>query len=317
MVAARMRSVLVRRAPPEWQDILRKLGARIGLSRPVRCWSPRSVQVPAVVGWLRPVVLVPVGALGGLPAGACRGSAAARTGAHPAARLSGQHSAERRRSSAVLSPRGLVGVGAHSRRARTMLRRCGGIGQRRCAHVCARAGTSWNRRGPRISGPRLPPTVDLCRPHRKIAGPVTARRPHRSGPGRPRGRRCSGARRHTDCSASPDARPAFQSVSIKRNTSDWNERFRHPMGMSVNASLMLLIRFAYAPHDNPMAGHSVPLPASQVVGGPAWIDSEGYDIEAKPEDNTDPKQGMADVANAPGRPVQAEASSGDERAPDL
>jgi hypothetical protein len=45
---------------------------------------------------------------------------------------------------------------------------------------------------------------------------------------------------------------------------------------------MLLIQFAYANHDNPMSGHSLPLPASQVVGGPAWINSEGYDIEAKP-----------------------------------
>ncbi len=35
--------------------------------------------------------------------------------------------------------------------------------------------------------------------------------------------------------------------------------------------------------------HSLPLRASQVVGGPAWIDSPGYDIEAKPESNTDRK----------------------------
>src|SRR5204863_8405118 len=33
-----------------------------------------------------------------------------------------------------------------------------------------------------------------------------------------------------------------------------------------------------------------PLPASQVAGGPAWFDSEGYDIDAKPGPNTDPKQ---------------------------
>jgi uncharacterized protein (TIGR03435 family) len=39
-----------------------------------------------------------------------------------------------------------------------------------------------------------------------------------------------------------------------------------------------------------MRGHSLPLPASRVVGGPAWINSEGYDIEAKPAANTDPKQ---------------------------
>jgi hypothetical protein len=32
VVAARMRSMLVRRAPPEWQETLRKLGAQIGLS---------------------------------------------------------------------------------------------------------------------------------------------------------------------------------------------------------------------------------------------------------------------------------------------
>ena len=68
VVAARMRSMLVRRAPPEWQETLRELGARIGLSRPVRLLVSALVQVPAVVGWLRPVVLVPVGALGGLPA---------------------------------------------------------------------------------------------------------------------------------------------------------------------------------------------------------------------------------------------------------
>ena len=71
------------------------------------------------------------------------------------------------------------------------------------------------------------------------------------------------------------AHPAFQSVSIKRNTSKWSERAKHPMGMGVNASLMLLIQFAYATHDNPMSGHSLPLPASQVIGGPPWINSEG------------------------------------------
>ena len=34
----------------------------------------------------------------------------------------------------------------------------------------------------------------------------------------------------------------------------------------------------------------IPLPASQVVGGPSWINTDGYDIEAKPEGNTDQKQ---------------------------
>ena len=68
VVAARMRSTLVRPAPPEWRQALGELGARIGLSRPVRLLVSALVEVPAVVGWLRPVVLVPVGALAGLPA---------------------------------------------------------------------------------------------------------------------------------------------------------------------------------------------------------------------------------------------------------
>jgi uncharacterized protein (TIGR03435 family) len=59
--------------------------------------------------------------------------------------------------------------------------------------------------------------------------------------------------------------------------------------IATNAPLRLLIRFAYAAHDSPYQGHSDPLGASQVVGGPAWIDSEGYNIEAKPEGNTDQK----------------------------
>src|SRR5947207_1326915 len=62
-----MRSAQVRPAPPEWQQALRHLGARIGISRPVRLLVSAVVQVPTVVGWIRPVVLMPIGALTGLP----------------------------------------------------------------------------------------------------------------------------------------------------------------------------------------------------------------------------------------------------------
>jgi uncharacterized protein (TIGR03435 family) len=83
--------------------------------------------------------------------------------------------------------------------------------------------------------------------------------------------------------AQPAEGPAFQVASIKRNSS------AGPRGMTVrpqpggrliagNAPLMLLIQNAYA------------VQAYQVVGGPAWINSDGYDVEAKPEGNTDRKQ---------------------------
>ena len=45
-----------------------------------------------------------------------------------------------------------------------------------------------------------------------------------------------------------------------------------------NAPLTLLIQRAYG------------VQAFQVVGGPAWINTDGYDIEAKAERNTDRNQ---------------------------
>jgi len=53
------------------------------------------------------------------------------------------------------------------------------------------------------------------------------------------------------------------------------------MGMGVNSSLLLLIQFAYATHSSPYPGHTIPLPASQVTGGPLWINAEGWDIVTK------------------------------------
>ena len=93
--------------------------------------------------------------------------------------------------------------------------------------------------------------------------------------------------------AQSDLHPAFEVASIKRGASaagpvDPVSVSYKPGGrmIAMNAPLRLLIQFAYAVHDSP---HSQPLRAAQVMGGPAWIDSEGYNIEAKPEANTDQK----------------------------
>ncbi len=67
IVAARMRSALVRPAPREWQRRLEEIGAQIRVLGSVKLIISAAVQVPTVVGWLRPVVLMPVGALTGLP----------------------------------------------------------------------------------------------------------------------------------------------------------------------------------------------------------------------------------------------------------
>ncbi|MFY1830785.1 M56 family metallopeptidase [Myxococcus fulvus] len=55
-------------APREWQERLDALSGRLGLKRAVRLLQSVEVDVPSTVGWLSPVVLLPVSTLSGLPA---------------------------------------------------------------------------------------------------------------------------------------------------------------------------------------------------------------------------------------------------------
>ncbi len=67
IVAARLRR-RVQSAPVQWQQAFEHLRARLGIARPVRLLVSQMARVPAVIGVLRPVVLVPAAALAGLPA---------------------------------------------------------------------------------------------------------------------------------------------------------------------------------------------------------------------------------------------------------
>ncbi|HEX9981646.1 MAG TPA: M56 family metallopeptidase [Thermoanaerobaculia bacterium] len=53
-------------ASAEWQRIVVQLAERLGLTRAVRLVESAAVEVPSVIGWLRPVVLLPASALSGL-----------------------------------------------------------------------------------------------------------------------------------------------------------------------------------------------------------------------------------------------------------
>ena len=293
MVAARMRSMLVRRAPPEWQETLRKLGAQIGLSRPVRLLVSALVQVPTVVGWLRPVVLVPVGALGGLPAehlealllhelahirrhdylvNILQSVAEALLFYHPAVWwVSGHIRAERELCCDDVA----VSVTGD---ALTYARALAQLESYRPAHLSAALAANGGSLADRIA--RL---LGQSRPAVRTG----------LGPGVVTVAILLVAAAYGLFGQS-DAHPAFEVASIKRGASAVRTDGR-PHGRRLqtrrpddrrNAPLRLLIQFAYAVHDSP---HSHPLRASQVVGGPAWIDSDGYDIEAKPEANTDQK----------------------------
>ncbi len=68
-MARRLRRTGVCAAPDFWQERLRLLAGRLRLSRPVGLLESCLTSVPVVMGHLRPVILVPVGLLTGLPAG--------------------------------------------------------------------------------------------------------------------------------------------------------------------------------------------------------------------------------------------------------
>ena len=67
MAAGRVRDRGVCRAPDPWPQRLQHLAARLRVSQPVALLETCLADVPVVVGYLRPVILVPVGMLAGMP----------------------------------------------------------------------------------------------------------------------------------------------------------------------------------------------------------------------------------------------------------
>ncbi len=68
LMAERLRRVGVCAAPAPWQERLDALRRRLALTKPVVLLESCLAETPAVVGFFRPVVLVPLGLLAGLPA---------------------------------------------------------------------------------------------------------------------------------------------------------------------------------------------------------------------------------------------------------
>ncbi len=68
MAAQRLRHRGVCRAPDPWPEVLRDLSARLRVSKPVALLETCLAEVPVVIGYLRPAILVPAGMLAGMPA---------------------------------------------------------------------------------------------------------------------------------------------------------------------------------------------------------------------------------------------------------
>ena len=62
----RLRSRGTAPAPATWQKITARLSKRLHIARPIRLLESAMVEVPTVIGWLRPVVLMPASALSGM-----------------------------------------------------------------------------------------------------------------------------------------------------------------------------------------------------------------------------------------------------------
>jgi len=69
MAATRLRRIGVCGAPDAWRKRLDALRVRLRMTRPVTLLESCFAEVPAVIGHMRPVILMPVGLLAGLPAG--------------------------------------------------------------------------------------------------------------------------------------------------------------------------------------------------------------------------------------------------------
>jgi len=67
--AHRLRRIGVYDAPDLWQEQLNRLGTRLRLSRPVALLESCLAEAPVVIGHVRPVILMPIGLLAGMPAG--------------------------------------------------------------------------------------------------------------------------------------------------------------------------------------------------------------------------------------------------------
>ena len=278
LMAARLRWTMTRPAPLEWCQAVERLGALLGLTRAVGLHVSAMVQSPVVIGAWRPLVLVPVGMLAGLPAAQVEALlmhelehirrhdylvnilqrvAEALLFYHPAVWwVSGHIRVEREHCCDDAA----IAVGGDVLAYVNALAELAVSQPARLAAVAANGGSLADRIA-RLLGERRPATGRRG----TVLGVVML------------------AAASYCVFAQSDARPTFQAASIKQNASlgpSLHLVLRKPGGRLTadNAPLKLLIQNAYA------------VQAYQILGGPGWINSDGYDIEAKPETDIDYKQ---------------------------
>ena len=298
--AVRLRSRLVRPAPREWQQALDGLKTRIRVSRPVRLLVSSLVQAPAVVGWLRPVVLVPVGALAGLPAAqieallvhelahirrhdylvnVLQSVVEALLFYHPAVWwVSGHIRTEREQccDDVAVSVSGDV---------LTYARALAEMESARPAHFKAAMAANGGSLAHRIA---------------RLLGQSRPASPTLSGPGIMAAAMLLGITAFA-LFGQPAARPKFEVASIKPSQ---EQRFMMvrplPGRLTATAPVRLLMQNAYT------------VQPFQIVGGPAWINSERYADRGQSRRQRQPRPDIPDAAVAARGPLPVEDPSRNE-----
>ena len=276
--AARLRSRFVRPAPRPWQQTLDLLKTRLRVSRPVRLLVSSLVQAPSVVGWLRPVVLVPVGALTGLPSGQIDALLL-----HELAHI-------RRHDYLVNLLQSIVETLLFYHPAVWWI----------SGHIRVERELCCDDMAVSVSGDVLTyarALAELEASRRVHVGPAMAATggslAHRIG--RLLGQPCPVPRSLVGSAivttavlvaattfalfGQPAARPKFEAASIKPSSTT-NYRMVRPLPgrLEADATVRLLMQNAYT------------VQPFQIVGGPDWIDSAKYQVEAKAEGNANRAQ---------------------------
>ena len=270
-LAMLLRSRFVRPAPLEWQQRFERLAARVRVSRPVRLLLSGLVQTPAVIGWLRPVVLVPAGVFAGLPpdqieallvhelahirrvdylAGILQSIVEALLFYHPAVWwVSGHIRAEREHCCDDIAVSVTADVVTYARALAAMET------SRLSPVYMAANGGSLVRRIARLLGQQRP---------------VAARTPAASAAVVCGALAVIAA---ISLSGQTQPRPKFEVASVKPSSEQRFMAVRPLRGGRLAATatvrMHIINAFGLAPY--------------QVVGGPAWIDSDRYAIDAKAE----------------------------------
>jgi uncharacterized protein (TIGR03435 family) len=262
-VAVRLRSRGVQSAPGEWQRALTRLQARIRVSQPVRLLTSSIVHAPMVIGSLRPVILIPFSSLTGL--------AAAQIEAlliHELAHI--------RRNDYLVNLLQSVAeallfyhpavwwISGHIRTERELC--CDDIAVSFSGDVLAYASALADLEASR--SPRAAVAANGASLSDRIARLLGHPRAACSRPGISAAAMLA-AVTVAALFAQSGARPKFEAATVKVSPEQRSQMVRPMPGrLTANASLKLLMQNAYS------------LQTFQIVGGPGWIESERFQIEA-------------------------------------